>query len=155
MSWRNVVSADTFFGGDAGDIHDKVIDRMFAVLEGESSPAYMDTVSLMMLEEARAHYEQLGFRANNMHSIGEHTSVIATRVGTVKTSTLALALRSQGFSVEQHDGFLMVQTGDETPDLRSVLADIRSGEPVGTEKLRPPRAHWGCALQHGGAAGAE
>lgn len=27
------------FGGDAGDIHDKVIDRMFAVLEGDASPA--------------------------------------------------------------------------------------------------------------------
>jgi ATP-dependent Lhr-like helicase len=103
---------------------------MFAVLEGESSPAYMDTVSLMMLEEARAHYEQLGFRANNMHSIGEHTSVIATRVGTVKTSTLALALRSEGFSVEQHDGFLIVEAGDETPDLRSALDDIRSGAPI-------------------------
>jgi ATP-dependent Lhr-like helicase len=118
------------FGGDAGDIHDKVIDRMFAVLEGDSSPAYMDTVSLMMLEEARAHYEQLGFRANNLHTIGEHTSVIATRVGTVKTSTLALALRSEGFSVELHDGFLMVEAGDETPDLQTVLAHIRSGEPV-------------------------
>ncbi|MEE3071810.1 MAG: ATP-dependent helicase, partial [Pseudomonadota bacterium] len=81
-------------------------------------------------EEARAQYEQLGFRAKNIHSIGEHTSVIATRVGTVKTSTLALALRSKGFSVEQHDGFLLVKTGDETPDLKTVLAHIRSGEPV-------------------------
>lgn len=118
------------FGGDAGDIHDKVIDRMFAVLEGDFSPAYMDTVSLTMLEEARAHYEQLGFRANNIHSIGEHTSIIATRVGTVKTSTLALALRSEGLSVEQHDGFLLVEAGDETPDLQTVLTHIRSGEPV-------------------------
>lgn len=118
------------FGGDAGDIHDKVIDRMFAVLEGNASPAYMDTVSLIMLEEARAHYEQLGFRANNIQSIGEQTSVIATRVGTVKTSTLALALRSEGFSVELHDGFLLVEAGDETPDLQTVLAHIRSGEPV-------------------------
>lgn len=118
------------FGGDAGDIHDEVIDRMFTVLEGDISPPYMEPVSLAMLEEARAHYERLGFRTKNIHSLGEHASIIATRAGTVKTSTLALALRSMGFLVEQHDGFLMVQTGDETPDLRSVLADIRSGEPV-------------------------
>ncbi|GHC40023.1 ATP-dependent helicase [Gemmobacter nanjingensis] len=118
------------FGGDAGDIHDKVIDRMFTVLEGDSSPAYMDSVSLTMLEEARAAYQLLGFRTENIHSLGEHTSIIATRVGTVKTSTLALALRSQGFSVEQHDGFLLVEARDETPDLRSVLANFRSGEPV-------------------------
>lgn len=118
------------FGGDPGDIHDKVIDRMFAVLEGGTRPAYMDAASLKMLAEARANYDQLGFRATNIQALGERTSIIATRVGTVKTSTLALALRSEGFSVEQHDGFLLVEVGDETPDLRALLADLRSGEPV-------------------------
>lgn len=118
------------FGGDPGDIHDKVIDRMFAVLEGGTQPAYMDAASLKMLDEARAHYDQIGFRATNIQALGERTSIIATRMGTVKTSTLALALRSEGFSVEQHDGFLLVEVGDETPDLRALLADIRSGEPV-------------------------
>lgn len=116
------------FGGDAGEIHDKVIDRMFAVLEGGTSPAYMDSVSLTMLEEARAQYQLLGFRNENIHSFGEHRSIIATRVGTVKTSTLALALRSEGFAVEQHDGFLQVENGDETPDLRAVLGRISAGD---------------------------
>lgn len=118
------------FGGDPGDIHDKVIDRMFAVLEGSALPAYMDEASLKMLEEARGHYDELGFRTENIHVLGEHTSIIATRVGTVKTSTLMLALRSVGFSVEQHDGFLMVEAGDETSDLRAVLAEMASGEPL-------------------------
>ena len=118
------------FGGDPGDIHDKVIDRMFAMLEGGTQPAYMDAASLKMLADARAHYDQLGFRTTNIQAIGERTSIIATRAGTVKTSTLALAFRSEGFSVEQHDGFLMVEAGDETPDLRALLADLRSGEPV-------------------------
>ena len=133
------------FGGDPGDIHDKVIDRMFAVLEGGTQPAYMDAVSLKMLDEARAHYDQLGFRATNIQALSERTSIIATRVGTVKTSTLALALRSEGFSVEQHDGFLLVEVGDETPDLRALLADIRSGEPVdlfaGTGNLMSEKFH--------------
>jgi len=118
------------FGGDPGDIHDKVIDRMFAVLEGGTQPAYMDAASLKMLAEARAHYDRLGFRATNIQALGERTSIIATRVGTVKTSTLALALRSKGFSVEQYDGFLLVEVGDETLDLRVLLSDIRSGKPV-------------------------
>lgn len=115
------------FGGDAGDIHDKVIERMFAVLEGDASPAYMDSVSLVLLEEARANYDQLGFQTMNIRSLGEHTSIIATRVGTVKTSTLALALRSEGFSVEQHDGFLLVEAGDESPNLRAVLGGVSAG----------------------------
>ena len=99
-----------------------------------SGSAYVQELKIrlgeLLSDEARAHYERLGFRTKNIHSLGEHASIIATRAGTVKTSTLALALRSMGFLVEQHDGFLMVQTGDETPDLRSVLADIRSGELV-------------------------
>ena len=118
------------FGGDVGDIHDMVIDRMFGVLEGDASPAYMDTVSLTMLEEARAHYDQLGFRTKNIHDLGEHTSIIATRIGTAKTSTVALALRSEGLSVEQHDGFLLVEAGDETPQVRLVFEEIASGKAV-------------------------
>lgn len=116
------------FGGDAGDIHDKVIDRMFSVLEGDISPPHMEAVSLALLDEARAHYEQIGFRSKNIYSFGERTSIIATRVGTVKTSTLALALRSKGFLVEQHDGFLLAENGDETPDLHAVLERISAGD---------------------------
>lgn len=115
------------FGGYAGDIHDKVIEQMFAVLEGDASPAYMDSVSRVLLEEARANYDQLGFQTMNIRSLGEHTSIIATRVGTVKMSTLALALRSEGFSVEQHDGFLLVEAGDESPNLRAVLGRVSAG----------------------------
>lgn len=115
------------FGGDPGNIHDKVIEQMFAVLEGDFKPVYMDAVAHTMLEEARAHYDQLEFQANNIRSLGEHAWIIATRFGTVKTSTLALALRSEGFLVEQHDGFLVVEAGDETPDLRMVLARLSAG----------------------------
>ncbi|WP_299870043.1 DEAD/DEAH box helicase [uncultured Roseobacter sp.] len=68
------------FGGDPGEIHDKVIDRMFAVLESSTLPAYMDAASLKMLEEARAHYDQFEFRTENIRVLGEHTSIIATRV---------------------------------------------------------------------------
>ncbi|MCE8468040.1 ATP-dependent helicase, partial [Rhodovulum sulfidophilum] len=115
------------FGGDPGDIHDKVIGQMFAVLEGDFKPVYMDAVAHAILEEARAHYDQLEFKANNIRSLGERTWIIATRFGTVKTSTLALALRSEGLLVEQHDGFLVVEAGDETPDLQMVLARFSAG----------------------------
>jgi len=118
------------FGGDPGDIHDKVIERMFMVLEGDSRPLYMDAVSLDMLEEARFSFEQMGFFSNPILEVSEHTSIIATRTGTVKTATLALALRSYGFSVEQHDGFLLVEAGDETPALQAVLESMASGEAV-------------------------
>lgn len=56
--------------------------------------------------------------------------MLATRVGTIRTTTLALALRSFGFNVETHDGFLEVVLGETVPDLRATLAALANGEPV-------------------------
>lgn len=134
------------FGGDPGDIHDKVIARMFDVLEGDAKPIYMDANSHEMLAEARLNYAQMGFATASLVNLGEETSIIATRVGTMKTTTLALALRGFGFSVEQCDGFLQVEAGDETQPLPVVLKRIGEGEAVDlfagagnllTEKFHP------------------
>ncbi|AUR01500.1 DEAD/DEAH box helicase [Phaeobacter inhibens] len=134
------------FGGDPGEIHDKVIARMFDVLEGDTKPLYMDASALEMLEEARLNYTQMGFADASLVNLGEETSIIATRVGTMKTTTLALALRSFGFSVEQYDGFLQVGAGDETPPIPEVFKRIGEGEDVDlfadagnlqTEKFHP------------------
>ena len=138
------------FGGDPGDIHDKVIERMFEVLEGDAKPVYMDAISLDMLEEARLNCEQLGLNDNLVITLGEHTSIVATRAGTVKAATLALALKSFGFMVEQHDGFLQVEAGDGTPPLADALVKMASGEEVDliadagnlmSEKFHPYLSH--------------
>ena len=138
------------FGGDPGDIHDKVIERMFEVLEGDAKPVYMDAISLDMLEEARLNCEQLGLNDNLVITLGEHTSIVATRAGTVKAATLALALKSFGFMVEQHDGFLQVEAGDGTTPLADALEKMASGEEVDliadagnlmSEKFHPYLSH--------------
>jgi ATP-dependent Lhr-like helicase len=99
-----------------------------------------------MLEEARLNYERMGFTDASLVNLGEETTIIATRVGTMKTTTLVLALRGFGFSVEQYDGFLQVEAGDETPPLTEVLKRIGEGEDVDlfagagnllTEKFHP------------------
>ncbi|WP_299211251.1 DEAD/DEAH box helicase [uncultured Tateyamaria sp.] len=134
------------FGGDPGDIHDKVIARMFDVLEADTKLLYMDANALEMLEEARLNYAQMGFADASLINLGEETSIIATRVGTMKTTTLALALRGFGLSVEQYDGFLHVEAGEETPPISEVLKRIEDGEDVDlfadagnllTEKFHP------------------
>lgn len=134
------------FGGEPGEIHDNVIARMFDVLEAENKPLYLDAKSLQMLEEARLNYAQMGFTRTSLVDLGEQTSIIATRVGTMKTTTLALALRGVGFSIEQHDGFLYVKAGDKTLPISETLERIRDGEAVDlfagagnllTEKFHP------------------
>jgi len=118
------------FGGDPGDIHDRVIERMFAVLEGDSASVYMDLTAHDLLDEARRHYAQLGFAASSIIPLSETHFAIATRVGTVKTNTLALALRADGFAVESHDGFLTVSSQDEEHDVNGTLQRIAMGEAV-------------------------
>jgi ATP-dependent helicase Lhr and Lhr-like helicase len=119
-----------FFGGDPGDIHDRVIERMFTILENDDKHLYADKVARDLLDEARREYALLGFAAASIIPLGETSFSIATRVGTVKTTTLALALRAKGLEVDVYDGFLTVSSKDGAVDVRATLHAIASGEPA-------------------------
>lgn len=118
------------FGGDPGDIHDRIIERMFHILAGDASPAYMDQIARDLLEEAKRQYEQLGFASSSIIPFSESRFAIATRVGTVKTTALALALRAEGFAVECYDGFLTVISTDESRNLAATLTRIAAGAEI-------------------------
>lgn len=118
------------FGGDPGAIHDRVIERMFDILEGETTPVYMDQISLGLLNEARNSFEWLGLSTTSIVEAGESSHILAMRCGTVKATTLALALGAEGFQVTQHDGFLRIDSDKEEQPLKRVLHDISSGRPV-------------------------
>jgi ATP-dependent helicase Lhr and Lhr-like helicase len=115
------------FGGDPGNIHDQVIERMFDILENDHRPIYMDTASFDLLAEARSNYAQLRFDPSRIAQLGDLAFVLATQSGTVRTATLALALRGYGFNVQTHDGFLEVFGKDETPPLVDTLEAIADG----------------------------
>lgn len=115
------------FGGDPGNIHDRVIERMFDIFENERRPVYMDTTSLELLAEARSNFAKLRFAPGRVAQLGDEAYVLATRCGTVRTTTLALALRSYGFTVQVHDGFLEVFGKDETPPLVDTLGALADG----------------------------
>ena len=114
------------FGGDPGEVHDTVVERMFALLESDCQPIYMDDVSTTLLKEARRSYAELGFRSCTIFSLGEKSYAIATRCGSIKSASLALALRSHGFDVELHDGFLVAKTRQEDHDIYKALRQIGS-----------------------------
>ena len=118
------------FGGDPGDIHDRVIERMFGILESDVQPLYLDPTALGMLDEARINFELMGFRDGPLLNLGEHNSIVATRVGTSKTATLALALKSLGYLVQQHDGFLQVESNDDIPSLSATLERLADGDEI-------------------------
>ncbi|MEM7665849.1 MAG: DEAD/DEAH box helicase [Pseudomonadota bacterium] len=115
------------FGGDPGNIHDRVIERMFDILEGLKRPVYLDKAALELLDEARTSYARLRFAPGRIAQLSDDTAIIATKVGSIRTTTLALALRAEGFSVQTHDGFLEVFAKDETPPLIDVLSNLAGG----------------------------
>ncbi|MEI4572941.1 hypothetical protein WAC47_27925, partial [Klebsiella pneumoniae] len=59
--------------------------------------------------------------------IGEGEWIVATGCGTVKTTTLAFALRARGFTVQIYDGFLEVLIAKSTQPLEVVLRDLADG----------------------------
>ncbi|QBX99535.1 hypothetical protein E2K80_01335 [Rhodophyticola sp. CCM32] len=103
-------------------IHDRVIEKMFDILEGSFEPSYMDQAALRLLSEACANYARQGFAATPFVELGGGACILATRCGTVKTTTLAMALGASGFQITQHDGFLLVETGDADHSLGQVLS---------------------------------
>jgi len=88
----------------------------------------MDKTARDLLDESRRHYEKIGFAKASVIRLGENSVAVATRAGTIKTNTLALAFRAIGLEVEPHDGFLTVRAKDGIEVLWEVLSRIAEGE---------------------------
>ena len=100
------------FGGDPGDIADHVVKKMRAVLIGDQNPVYLDQTAASLLSEARGHFSRMGLQQTSMIEVADGSFILATWQGSVKNATFALALRSHGFQVLSHDGFLEVREKD-------------------------------------------
>lgn len=117
-----------FSGSNLGHIHDAVIQRLFQVLEEDTDKVYLDSTARDLLAEARDAFRQLGLHQASVISLDSKTAALATRVGTVKSNTLAFALRTYGFTIESHDGFLCVRTTRHIDELWSALRQLAEGE---------------------------
>ena len=116
------------FGGDPGNIHDRVIGKMFELFENEIVPVYLDKEAVSLFSEARENYRLLSLQSRRIVHVGNDELILATRCGTVKTTTLALALRSKGFTVHTHDGFLEILDFPEDLTLHSTLENFTRSE---------------------------
>ncbi|KCZ53158.1 hypothetical protein HY29_17705 [Hyphomonas beringensis] len=116
------------FGGDAGNIDDQVIEEMRQVYECDTVPRYLDQRAIQLLSEARSSFRNLGFQTKQIVPLGESRTALAVWCGSVKAGTLALALRSEGFKVEQYDGFLEVDGKDVDFSVSDSLSRISNGD---------------------------
>ncbi len=97
------------FDGSGGLVHDGVVRKMKAVLSGKGMPLYLDATGAELLEDARTEFRRLGLDRRSICHTGDNGRLVATWMGTIKTSTLSLKLKSMGFKTVDHDGFLEVE----------------------------------------------
>ena len=116
------------FGGDAGDIHQTVIERMRDVLRADILPSYLDKTAGEVLSSARAAYRRSGLDERPIQSLGEDRYLLAPWTGTVGTASLAIVLASLDYRVGTFDGILEVfSTGSNSkrliPELENIADD--------------------------------
>lgn len=103
--------APPLFGGEGGAIHDGVRARMRTVLEGRDVPRYLDRAARDALAMAREEYDRLRLRGAAMVAIEEKRTLIAPWAGTVRTTTLSLALRGRDLAMDADGAVLEVPCG--------------------------------------------
>ncbi len=117
------------FGGDAGDIHQTVIERMRDVLRADILPSYLDKTAVEVLSSARAAYRRSGLDERPIQSLGEDRYLLAPWTGTVGTASLAVVLASLDYRVGTFDGILEVfSTGSNSKRLIPELENIAAGK---------------------------
>lgn len=117
------------FGGGIGNVDDVVAARIFSILKQQDyHPIYLDPTAVDFLQEARGNFAQI-FAHGRIVEIEEQYWLVATCCGTIKTTTLAFALRNQGYHVEIYDGFLEVRGNKKISPLPEFLQKIAGGYP--------------------------
>lgn len=116
------------FGGDAGDVHETVIERMRDLLRADILPPYLDKTAAQVLASGRAAFRRSGLDKTPIQSQGEDRYLLAPWTGTVGTASLAIVLASLDYRVGTFDGILEVSSpGGNTkrliPDLENIAAD--------------------------------
>lgn len=113
------------FGGDHGIVDDAIVRRMRSVLEEKREARYLDRGAAELLREGRDTYRRLGLARRRVVELGDSHHLVATWDGTIRTTTLAHALRCRGFAVAVHDGVLDIKDRQPEPDrLAGVLRTL-------------------------------
>ena len=117
------------FGGDVGNIHTRVIERMRKVLCDDLIPRYLDKTAAEVLAAARVAYRQSRLDEKSILPLGEDKFLLAPWTGTVATGSLAIVLVSLDYRVGTFDGVLEVSSaGSSVNGLISDLESIASGK---------------------------
>ena len=123
------------FGGQAGTIHDRIRQEMFAVYTEEQLPIFLDKQAIELLGEARSNFKRLELASNAIIRHGKN-SLIFCWMGDVAMDTITVLLH--GHKQKASNDGIAVTALDVTPaDLEEKIRSILgSGIVDGTELAR-------------------
>ena len=109
--------------------------EMKRVLSDTAIPIYLDDGAKHILQDARSEYARLDFDQQPIRKTGKRRYVVATWAGTIKTSSLALALGGMGYQVSVYDGFLDVKCKKDVQPVDAALTEIAASDTFPADKL--------------------
>ena len=113
------------FGGDPGEIHENVIQRMRDVLLADNLPPFLDDTAVEVLSSARAAYRRSRLDDVPIERFADDQHLLAPWTGTVGSASLAIVLACLDYRVSTFDGILEVSSmGSRSKDLISDVEDI-------------------------------
>jgi len=112
------------FGGQAGTVHDRIRQEMFAVYTEEQLPLFLDKQAIELLREARSNFKRMDL-ANNAIIRDGNNSLIFCWMGDVVMDTVTVLLHSHKLKAS-NDGIavtvLDITPSDLVGEIRSILS---------------------------------
>jgi ATP-dependent Lhr-like helicase len=116
------------FGGQAGWIHDRIRQEMFAIYAGKEIPVFLDAKAKELLAEARENFNRYDLVNKTILPQGSATYLFCW-MGDRAMDTLAAMLRSKGLKVA-NEGIAVVVANASPDELQNCLrAMLKEGVP--------------------------
>jgi len=123
------------FGGEAGWIHDRIRQEMFAVYSDKNIPVFLDAQAKEFLAEARENFQRYRLSSESMHALGS-TTYLFCWMGDRVQDTLAAMLRSKGLK-SMNEGVAILVANTSPDELQNCLqALLKDGVPDAYELAR-------------------
>jgi ATP-dependent Lhr-like helicase len=115
------------FGGQAGWVHDRVRQEMFAVYSEASVPVFLDVPSKELLAEARENFHRYGLAERHIVAQGTTTHIFCW-MGDRAMDTLAAMLRSKGLKAT-NEGISVAVFSSSTDEVVDCLRGLHKEGP--------------------------
>lgn len=123
------------FGGEAGWVHGRIRQEMFAVYSDKSMPVFLDAQAQKLLVEARENFQRYRLASESMLPLGSATYLFCW-MGDRVHDTLAAMVRSKGLKA-MNEGVAILVSNSSPEEVRDCLRQLlKEGVPDAYELAR-------------------